>query len=308
MKWAAGIDLGATRIKALACDPDGHALERRISPTQDGQHDHGQPAWAMRIKELLQAFERERGCPPAALGISAPGLAAMDGHAVECMPGRMGGLEGFDWRSFLNRPDIQVINDAHAALLGEVWQGAARGARDAILLTLGTGVGGAIWSDGRLLRGHRNRGGHLGHICLDPDGPPDITGIPGSLEDAVGEATLAQRTQGRFASTQALLAAVVQGDPLAQESWRRMIHCLGCGIASLINVCDPELVVLGGGIAEAGAALLRPLQEMLDRVEWRPGGQRAHIVRAELGEWAGAFGAAWNALQHRRLAKGDTSP
>ncbi len=204
----------------------------------------------------------------------------------------MAGLEGFRWADFLQRR-VNVLNDAHAALLGEVWQGAAAGARDAVLLTLGTGVGGAIISGGHLLTGHIGRAGHLGHITLDRHGAPGITGTPGSLEDAVGNATVAARSQGRFASTRDLLGAVQAGDAFAGQVWDASVQALAAGMASLINAFDPEVFILGGGIAAgAGDLLLTPLSRHLDAMEWRPGGHRVRVVIATLGEWAGATGAA----------------
>jgi glucokinase len=168
-----------------------------------------------------------------------------------------------------------------------------------LLLTLGTGVGGAAMVDGSLLRGHIGRAGHFGHISLDPAGPRDIANTPGSLEDAVGECTLKQRSHGRYTSTAELVAACRKGDHEARKIWLKSVEALAAGIASLINVLDPEIIVLGGGIANAGAALFRPLSKALTKFEWRPGGARVRIVAAELGERAGAFGAAWNALQEQ---------
>ena len=176
------------------------------------------------------------------------------------MPLRMDGLEGFDWGRFLERADaVSVTNDAHAALLGEVWQGAARGKTDAVLLTLGTGVGGAILADGHLLRGAIGRAGHLGHLSLDPHGPISILRTPGALEELIGECSLGARTGGRFQTTRALLAAAEAGDAEAAEVWATSIRALACAIASCINVLDPEIVILGGGITEAGDRLWRPL-------------------------------------------------
>jgi glucokinase len=208
----------------------------------------------------------------------------------------MHGLEGFDWPDWLGRR-VPVLNDAHAALLGEVWQGAARGMRDAILLTLGTGVGGAIWAGGRLLRGNLGRAGHFGHLCLDPHGAPTITGIPGGLENWIGNHNIAERTGGRFATTHALVAAYQAGDTFAAEVWLQSVRALGCAIASLVNVLDPQAVVIGGGIAQAGSALFDPLARVLDEVEWRPAGFSVPVVPARLGEWAGAYGAAFAALR-----------
>jgi glucokinase len=206
-------------------------------------------------------------------------------------------LEGLIWGKFLKvSHPVPLLNDAHAALLGEVWCGAARRSQNAILLTLGTGVGGAALVDGRLLRGHIARAGHLGHISLDPTGAPDVARTPGSLEDAIGDCTVKARSDGRFTSTKKLVAASNAGDRDAQRVWRKSVQALAAGIASLINVLDPEVVVIGGGIAQAGEALFRPLKKYLNDFEWRPGDKKARVVPARLGDRAGAFGAAWNAI------------
>jgi glucokinase len=181
--------------------------------------------------------------------------------------------------------------------LGEVWLGAAKGFRNVIMLTLGTGVGGAAMVDGQLLRGHLGRAGHLGHSCLDIDGPPDVTGTPGSLEVAIGNCTIAERSQGRFQTTHDLVAAHRAGEAAATAVWLKSVRALACAIASFVNILDPQAVVIGGGIAASGAALFEPLQRFLDEAEWQPGGARVKILPALLGEFAGAFGAAWNALK-----------
>ncbi len=218
------------------------------------------------------------------------------------MQGRLAEVEGLDWTVFLARwKCVPVLNDAQAALLGEVWHGAAAGRRNVMMLTLGTGVGGAAMVDGRLLKGHLGRAGHLGHICMDIDGPPDIVNTPGSLEEAVGNCTIEQRTGGRFSSTLDLADAHRGGDAEATRVWSRMIRALACGIASLVNVLNPEVVVIGGGISLAGDVLFEPLEKELTKVEWRPHGQRVKIVPAKLGEYAGAYGAAWNAMNQEQM-------
>jgi glucokinase len=205
------------------------------------------------------------------------------------------------WSDYLGTTHpVPVLNDAQAALLGEVWLGAARGLDNVILLTLGTGVGGAAMVDGHLLRGHIGRAGHLGHICLDLDGAKDITNLPGSLEDLIGNWTVQQRSRGRFATTHELVAAYKSGDAFATKVWLRSIRALGCAIGSFVNVLDPEAVVIGGGIARSGRSLLGPLQRVLDEVEWRPGGARVKLLTAKLGEFAGAYGAARNAFHPER--------
>jgi glucokinase len=281
-------------MKAVAVTPQGQLCTKITGPVASDQPK----AWARQVRELLAQWESEQRGPALAVGLCAPGLAAPDGRSIACLPERLEGLEGFDWAQWLGSGQpVPVLNDAHAALLGEAWLGAARGYRNVLLLTLGTGVGGAAIVDGRLLRGQIGRAGHFGHVCLDPDGPPDICGMPGSLELAVGNCSLRQRSGGRFDSTEGLVAAHLAGDAEATRLWLKAVQALACAIASLINALDPAAVILGGGIAQAGPALFEPLQQWLDKVEWRPLGHRVPVLPAALGEWAGAFGAAWHALQ-----------
>jgi glucokinase len=294
MNCLLGLDLGGTSVKAVAVTAGGRLLERTVEA-----FDPDAPrAFLGAMRAARDRLISAAGAAPQALGVSAPGLAAADGRRIAYMPGRLAGLEGLDWTEALEaaRP-VPVLNDAHAALLGEVWLGAARGARNAVLLTLGTGVGGAALVDGRLLRGAIGRAGHLGHISLDPEGPPDICGTPGSLEGAIGNATLRERSQGRFATTHELIRAAEAGDAFARAVWLKSVRALAAGVASLINVLDPEVVVIGGGIARAGAVLFEPLAAELEHMEWRPGGHRVRVVPAELGEFAGAFGAAYHAAR-----------
>ena len=287
---AIGIDLGGTQIKGVLVSAEGGVLRREVRAT----HDDGGDAmgWAETIRAL--ADELGRALPA---GLSAPGLVARDRRSVSFLPGRLNGLEGLDWTAFFGRAAlVPVTNDAHASLLGEVWLGAARGLRDAILLTLGTGVGGAILSDGKLLRGHLGRAGHLGHICLDVHGTPSIVGMPGALECAIGNYNIRERTGGRFDTTHALIDAYRTGDEFAREVWLKSVRALACAIASFINILDPEAIILGGGIAQAGDALFEPLRGELAKIEWRPAGHTARLLPAALGEWAGAIGAAREAL------------
>ena len=116
-------------------------------------------------------------------------------------------------------------------------------------------------------------------MSLDPDGPVSITGMPGAIEVMFGDCTVAQRTGGKFASTATLVTAFRAGDAEAAHWWLASIRALGCAVASCINLFDPEVVVLGGGIAQAGEALFVPLAGELDRVEWRPGGHQASSPR-----------------------------
>jgi glucokinase len=295
---AIGIDLGGTRIKAALVERDTGTLVQTCSlPT--GEWSGSEPLFAHRVRDLVHELETSGASGPLPVGLVAPGIAHPSGLSIDWMPGRMHGLEKFEWPAFLAR-EVRVLNDAQAALLGEAWVGSARGCQDVIMLTLGTAVGGAILSGGRLIRGHIGRGGHLGHISIHADGAQDAFQIPGSLDSFLGNQTLRQRTQGRYDNTQTLVAAAHAGESEAQEIWDASIRRLAVAVASLINVLDPEMVILGGGIAGgAGDALLTPLQNYLDQYEWRPGGHRVRLMLASAGEWAGAIGSV-RALEHSR--------
>ena len=290
MSAVVGIDLGGTQIKGVLVTPDGAVIRREVRET--GDHGDDSCAWAEIIRGLVRDLGNE-----APAGISAPGLGARDRRTIAFLPGRLHGLEGLDWAHFLGRTvPVPVTNDAQASLVAEAWIGAAVGLRDAILLTLGTGVGGAILADGKMLRGHIGRSGHFGHACLDVHGPPSITGMPGALECAIGNWNIRERTGGRFESTHALIAAYRAGDEFARGVWLKSIRALACALASFINIVDPEAIILGGGIAQAGDALFEPLREELAKIEWRPAGHAVRLLPAALGEWAGAIGAAREAL------------
>jgi predicted NBD/HSP70 family sugar kinase/uncharacterized phosphosugar-binding protein len=294
MRYAIGIDLGGTNVKVRAVNEQGRVQDGCDFPT----HDEPGGDWAAHIRSEVRSLEVRQGARAAWIGVATPGLPAADGRSVAVLQGRLPGLVGLSWPDLLESTAIvRVINDAQAALLGEAWLGAARGHRNVVLLTLGTGVGGAILSDGRLLGGHLGRAGHVGHISLDPDGPPAATSnVPGGLETMIGNDSVARRTGGRFTQTDALVAAHLAGDSEATAIWLRSLHRLACGLASIVNVVDPELVVLGGGIASAGDALFVPLRRFLDQVEWRPLGSGVPVVPATLGEQAGALGAARAAM------------
>lgn len=294
--YAIGVDIGGTRIKLAAVSASGERRHCTEAATMDGSD----VAWAQTISRLAAEAEAAIGYRPIGLGVAAPGLAAVDERSIAWMQGRMPAVQGLDWSRCLGaEAGVPVLNDAHAATIGEAWIGAAAGCANVLLLTLGTGVGGGAIVDGKPIRGAIGRAGHVGHICLDPDAPPDITGTPGSLEDAIGECTLAARTGGRFTSTRALLGAAERGDADAVAVWQRSVYLLACGLVSLVNVLDPEIIVLGGGVANAGAALFGPLERHLERLEWRPTGSRARVAPALLGEYAGACGAAKRALERQ---------
>jgi glucokinase len=294
---AIGLDLGGTEIKCAAFSGDGTVLAQTVRATRDGEPGQGEPAFVTEARRAVEDISRQTGGVPLRLGVAAPGLAAADGRSIAFMPERLIGLENLVWSEALGFPGpVPVLNDAHAALLGEVWQGAAQGRRNVVLLTLGTGVGGAIMIDGRLVRGHIGRAGHLGHLTVDHHGPPTITGTPGGIELAIGNVTLPERTGGRFSMTRDLADAAMAGDAFAREVWRESVHALAAHIAGLICALDPECIVVAGGLSTLDGFLFDPLNEFLDIFEWRPNGHRVPILKARLGAWAGTYGAAHHAM------------
>ncbi|MDD2381566.1 MAG: ROK family protein [Mariniphaga sp.] len=279
-----GIDLGGSRIKGVVIDTTGNILHQCYRSTCDGTDG----AWKDAVAEVVQELGVSAG---ATIGISAPGLPNESNSAIAYMPGRLQGLENFLWSGFLGIGTF-VLNDAIAALMAEARYGAAKNRKNAIMLTLGTGVGGAILIDGKPYQGAFCKAGHLGHMVIDSNGEQDITGIPGSLEDAIGNCSLAKRSFGKYNTTQQLLEAFRNGDLLATEVWLTSVRKLAVALASLTNILSPEIIVLGGGITEAGADLFNPLEEYMNIFEWRAGGYRAEIVKASLGDLSGAVGAA----------------
>ena len=282
---AIGFDAGKTNIKAVAVDGAGRLLWRTSVPTRPSQT-------AADIKRILHDYERESG-PAGCVGLCAPGLASKDHRSIVCLPGNVPQIEGLDWMDYLDRSSpLAVLNDAQAAAVGEAWTGAAKGYAHAVVLTLGTGVGGGMICDGKLLQGVNGRAGHFGHLSIDLDGERGLVGTPGSLEDYIGDRTVSQRSGGTFTTTRDLVAAFDAGGGDAATIWLRSVYALACGIVSILNAFDPQVVVIGGGIASAGGSLFEPLHHFLDDLEWRPAGEATPVVAAVLGDLAGAVGAA----------------
>ena len=292
MELAIGIDLGGTRIKGVATDAKGSILHKLYLATNDGNDATWKKAVAETVNELLKKINTNN----SVVGISAPGLPANDNTSIAYMPGRMQGLENFSWSNFLRQP-AYVLNDAVAALLAEATSGAAKNKKDVVMLTLGTGVGGAILIDGKPYQGSFNKAGHFGHMVIDDDGECDVTGMPGSLEECIGNCTIEKRSGGKFTSTQDMLTAYKNGDEVAKKVWLKSIRQLAIGLASITNILSPEMIVLGGGIAECGNTLFEPLDEYMAEFEWRAGGNKVEIVKAVHSDLAGAVGAASFAIR-----------
>jgi len=284
---AIGIDLGGTRIKAVAIDRFGNTLHQHYQPTNDGDGAIWKDAIAIAVQEIQNKIKST----DSLIGISAPGLPNAGNSAIAFMPGRLQGLENFDWTEFLKSRTF-VLNDAISAMMAEARFGAAKNKKNVIMLTLGTGVGGAILIDGKPYQGAFNKAGHIGHMVIDSEGEPDVIGMPGSLEDAIGNCSIKKRTSGKFTSTHELLEAFRKGDSFAAEIWLTSVKKLAIGLATITNILSPEMIILGGGITEAGKDLFEPLEKYMCNYEWRAGNNQAEIVKAQFGDLAGAVGAA----------------
>lgn len=292
--YSIGIDLGGTNIKGVLTDHTGQVLHHIHQPTRDGED----AIWKTAVGTAVTTLKTMLPGPLAGIGISAPGLPDALNTCIAYMPGRLQGLEHFDWGSQLGEKTL-VLNDAHAATLAESRYGAARSLRNVVLLTLGTGVGGGLILEGKLYQGFFQKAGSVGHLSVGADAAHrDITNMPGSLEDAIGNCTVEARSCGKFESTRALLEAYRQGDHWARYVWLTSVQKLAVGIAGLTNLFSPDAVVLAGGITQAGADLFEPLQAFMEHYEWRPGGHATPIIQAQFGDLSGALGAAAYVLEN----------
>ena len=286
-KATIGVDLGGTRIKTVALDADGELLFQLYTPTNDGNGDN----WKQTVKSSIEEMVAHLHITDFVAGMSAPGIPDDNNEKIAYMPGRLHGLENFCWSDFLGHK-TWVLNDAVAALMAEATLGIAQSQKNVVMLTLGTGVGGALLIDGKPYQGSFQKAGHIGHISLNCENDTDITGIPGSLEDAIGNCTVEKRSHGKYKDTYSLLEAYRKGDHFARWVWLTSVRKLSIAIASISNMLSPECVVLGGGIMEAGNDLIEPLETFLSLYEWRPGGNKVTILKAQFNDMAGAIGAA----------------
>ena len=291
-----GIDLGGTRIKGVAIDANGNVLHQTYTPTNDGEGAIWKTAVAKTVNDLKEKLKIQK----TSVGISAPGLPNHENTTIAFMPGRLEGLENFVWRDYLQAP-AYVLNDGVAALVAEAKTGAAKNSTNAIMITLGTGVGGALLINKEPYQGSFNKAGHIGHMVIDSNGDADVTNMPGSLEECIGNCTIEKRSKGKFTSTQELLAAYKKGDDFAKDVWLTSVKKLAIGLASASNFISPDTIIVGGGIAEANDDLFVPLNKWFDEFEWQPGGIRPKIVKAIQGDLAGAIGAACFAMNKHEL-------
>jgi glucokinase len=291
-----GIDLGGTAVKLGICDADGAAIARR---TIDTHVERGSDDAITRIAIAARELVEDTGTV-IACGIGAPGELDIERRHLL----RANNLPGWVRVPLPQRLaeylGVQAVleNDSNCAAWGEFCAGAGRGARSLACFTLGTGVGGGIIIDGELWTGANGAGGALGHISIDPNGPPCRCGQRGCVEQYASATAVATR-YGRGSARDAFDAAARgDADALAVIEWAS--DGLAAGVANVIHIVQPDVVVLAGGMAAAGSLLLDRVRAGVDqrvRATWL---SAIRIERAALGDDAGWIGAAlWGA---RRLA------
>ncbi len=287
------IDVGGTTLKGAIIERDGRvgAVTRR--PTLAGA---GAPAVIDAVLDLLT--ELGRGAPqPLALGLAVPGL-------VDERSGVVLNAVNLGWRDVpiaelararLGTP-VAVVQDVRAAALAEGLLGAARGKRDYLLLTLGTGVGAAVVIAGRPYTGAHGLGGELGHIAVVPDGPTCGCGRQGCLETLASAGHISGRYHAMSGhdtepiSAEEVARRAAAGEAIAVAVWGEAIQALALALANYATLLDPAMIVIGGGMAAAGDDLFGPLRELL-RAQTRFG-EPPPVVPAALGDEAGRQGAA----------------
>lgn len=288
-----GIDLGATRIKVVVVEisETGDAAIRYAEQFATEGHE-GPQAVTARIVQLGQAAISTCG-PVAVAGVGVPGLYRTQTGEIEFLPNLPGpwrGLRLQDALASVWQVPVALINDARAFTLAEARIGAAKGYRNVIGITVGTGVGGGIVLDGRLVLGEDGRAGEIGHQIIEIDGPPCTCGGIGCVEALAGSSALT-RLAG-MSSPAEVYSAARQGHQRARDAVIRVARYLAAGIANIVTLLRPERIVIGGGIADSGDLLLDPVRRIVAERAALVDPATYEIVRAELGPVAGAVGAA----------------
>jgi glucokinase len=303
-----GVDLGGTKILTALVDDGGRVLHRLRVATPAG----GPEPVADAIVDMVRRVCREAGVDLHAtrgLGVGAPG--PMDPRTgVVFEPPNLDGWHDVPLGEMLDaRLGIRVLieNDANAAALGERWAGAGIGVDDLVYMTVSTGIGGGLILGGRLYHGVSGTAGEVGHMVIDPDGPRCGCGRCGCLEAVASGTAIAREAraavrEGKPTVLSALAAeelhaeavarAALDGDPVARAIYARAAAALGAGITGLVNILNPAMVIIGGGVARAGDLIFAPVRRIVRQEAFERPGAAVRIVPAALGDDVGAVGAA----------------
>lgn len=302
------VDLGGTHLRVALVDDTGGILKqhKQDTPKEDS---------AQKIVDALAQVSERWGCnelPVVATSIMVPG--AVDcAKAVVVQAPNLPSLVNFPLKAELEQKlgwPVYLENDANAAAVGEMWMGAARGCRDVVSVTLGTGVGGGVIVDGKLWRGSHGSAGEIGHTTVDPfSGLKCKCGNTGCLElfaSATAIVRMTRETLSLFPETslksEELTAEKVydagqKGDELALAVFKRFGMYLGIGLANLINLIDPQIIVITGGVVNGWALFAGEMYRQVEERAFRTTAQQVKIAKAECGDNAGLLGAARLALQ-----------
>jgi glucokinase len=318
--YVLGLDIGGTEIKAALVNGKGNILASHRSPTPRTLREIRYSLRLLIGKFRLAAKEIR------AVGIGCKGIIDPETTEVLALPGDLHYLEGQKLNALIvpavpTSCPVAADNDARVALVGEHQWGAARGRQNAIMLTLGTGVGGAILADGKILRGAGGVAGHLGHLTVQPDGPVCICGSRGCLETIFSARALEAEafaamhlgvksrlfnSQLRPPSCEEVFDCARKGDKIARLVVERAVTVLGGAIAGLVHAFDPEIVILGGQITRAGDLLFAPVQH---EVNWRTKTllrRKVPVVKAQVADPSGVVGAAALAIESIAIANNTT--
>jgi len=306
---AIGVDLGASRIRAGLLAPDGRFHARLQVPTEASKGPD--EVLANLIALIRQVMAQAGGEPVGGIGVAAAGQIHPESQAVVYAPNL--GWTDVPLRAFLENAfglPVWVENDVRGAAWGEFRHGAGRGAQSLIAVFVGTGVGSGAVLGGRLWRGASNAAGEIGHTQVVPDGLPCRCGNRGCLEVyasgsgfgrrletalAAGTTTkLAEWTRGepgRLTAAQVARAAL-EGDSFAERLWSDAVSFLGLALTNAVTLLNPERLVLGGGVMETVPALVQNVAAHIQANTTLMAKRAVRVTTAELGEWAGAVGAA----------------
>jgi glucokinase len=291
-----GVDVGGTKTLAAVVNRDGEIEEQALHPTEQSSQDE----LLARIDAMVEKLREGREI--AALGFGIPSrIDQRSGRAVASVNIPLAEIDFRDRMRKQHGLPVGIDNDANAATMGEWHAGAARGARFVVMLTLGTGVGGGVILDGKPFRGTTGVGAELGHIVIGFGGPPCGCGGHGHLESyATGRVAdrAARELYGDGSNGGELVAKGHKGDAQAVEALAEIGQWLGAGIASLVNVFEPEVFVVGGGFgSSAGELLLGPARDVLAVEGLVPARDTVRVVPAQLGFHAGVIGAGMIAFE-----------
>lgn len=287
------VDVGGTKLAAGLVDARGTVLRASRRPTP--ATGDGEEVWAA-LTDLVDAVVQAE--PVGAVGVGCGG--PMRWPAGEVSPLNIPGWRGFPLRDRLAERypgvPVRLHNDAVCLAVAEHWQGAARGHADALGMVVSTGVGGGLVLGGRLVDGASGNAGHVGHVVVDPDGPACSCGGRGCLEALASGPRIAEwaAAEGWRGGTTAreLAEDARAGDPVAVAAFARAGTALGVGIASAAALCDLSVVVVGGGVVQAGPLVLDPLRAALREHAVMDFTRAVPVVPASLGQEAGLVGAA----------------